>query len=313
MSHNYKAGSYSIELYEIGDYSIIGDGTNNTSLISHPSSVKRVVLGSNVVSIEDEAFGGCSSLTSVYIPESVTSIGFGAFSICTSLTSINIPNSVVSIGVYAFILCSSLTSVIIPNSVTSIGEGAFANCSGLTSVVLPSSATISSNAFVEAGLPIIDGVIYSRGDVSGLTVGNYTLDGIGLLTFYLNGNSYSPDNRVEVFRCDTSRSGDLIIPSTIGYNGVTYNVTSIGNYTFYGCSSLTSINIPESVTSIGNSTFTDCRSLSSISSLNPTAPTLFGSVTNIPANGTLHIKSGATGYDVWLSKLPEGWTIVEDL
>ena len=42
------------------------------------------------------------------------------------------------------------------------------------------------------------------------------------------------------------------------------SVTSIGNYAFEYCSSLTSINIPEGITSIGDSAFRGCSSLTNI-------------------------------------------------
>ena len=61
-----------------------------------------------------------------------------------------------------------------------------------------------------------------------------------------------------------SYSGAVVIPASITYNDKTYSVTSIGDYSFLSCSSLTSVTIPESVTTIGNGAFQGCGSLISV-------------------------------------------------
>ncbi|MDE7079605.1 MAG: leucine-rich repeat domain-containing protein, partial [Clostridia bacterium] len=80
-----------------------------------------------------------------------------------------------------------------------------------------------------------------------------------------NGIRYSlKDGKAIVVRQSTTISGAKVIPSQITYKGTTYRVTSIGEYAFYDCSSLISIEIPSSVTSIGKYAFYGCSSLTSI-------------------------------------------------
>ena len=105
------------------------------------SGLTSAIIGNSVKSIGESAFDSCSGLTSVTIGNSVKSIGEGAFRYCSGLTSVTIPNSVTFIGEDAFSDCSGLTSVTIPNAVISIGYGAFSDCSGLTSVTIGNSVT----------------------------------------------------------------------------------------------------------------------------------------------------------------------------
>ncbi|MBQ6828989.1 MAG: leucine-rich repeat domain-containing protein, partial [Thermoguttaceae bacterium] len=106
------------------------------------------VVPDGVETIQNGAFCGVESLTSVAFPPGLKTLGDDAFLGCRSLTSVEFPDGLQRIGKEAFTHCSSLTSVVFPNGLQTLGESAFWECSSLTSVVFPASLlTIGDEAF----------------------------------------------------------------------------------------------------------------------------------------------------------------------
>ena len=83
----------------------------------------------------------------------------------------------------------------------------------------------------------------------------YNFSGTNAIVTYCGNNSTS--NKY-------AYTGSVDIPKTVTYEGTTYSVTSISNEAFRWCSSLISVNIPNSVTAISTYVFNDCSSLSTI-------------------------------------------------
>ncbi len=88
---------------------------------------------------------------------------------------------------------------------------------------------------------------------------DFVIDNLG---YIINGDG----NTVTLAGYDNSNElvGELIIPATVTNNNITYSVTSIGEYAFEYCTSLTSVTIPKGVTSIGQYAFTNCKRLTSV-------------------------------------------------
>ena len=240
-------------------------GGNYSGDIVIPSEITHNNVTHSVTSIGNDAFEGCSGLTSITIPNSVTRIGSYAFRYCLGLTSVTIPNSVTSIGDYAFNRCEGLTSVTIPNSVTSIGNYAFLESFRLTSVTIPNSVTsIGGYAFRDCyGLKEVH--INDLSAWCNISFNEYTNNPLYYAkNLYLNGKLVT----------------NLVIPN---------DVKEIKNYAFVHCDGLTSITIPNSVTSIGNSAFAYCDGLTCI--------TIPNSVTSI-GNRAFEICSGLTSVTI---------------
>ena len=131
---------------------------------------------------------------------------------------------------------------------------------------------------------------------------------------YYSITSASEPFTVEVTNNGTYTLTSVVIPSSVEYNGITYAVTSIGqgasggygNGAFYGCTSLSSISIPNSVTSIVHGAFAGCSSLTSITipkSVTDIGKTLSGGTsrgpvfTYCPALTSIVVEEGNPIYD----------------
>ena len=110
--------------------------------------ITSIEIPSNVTTLGDCVFQGCSGLTSLTLPAGITEIGSYAFYHCSGLTSLTLPDGITEIGDDAFKGCSGLTSLTLPDGITEISNGAFSGCSGLTSLNLPAGITeIGFSAF----------------------------------------------------------------------------------------------------------------------------------------------------------------------
>lgn len=105
--------------------------TSSNTLVNGCS---KTIVPESVTRIGNQAFSGCSGLTSIVIPKNVTNIGYSAFSSCNNLSSVVIPEGVTSLEMYLFSDCTSLTSITLPKGLRTVEYAALENCSNLKSI-----------------------------------------------------------------------------------------------------------------------------------------------------------------------------------
>lgn len=282
-------GAYSSAAGRIGYFFVDGDGRGAV-----PASLKKVtvtggkigdhafdscgyieevVLSGNLISVGNYAFADCYNLRIVTMPQSIREIGDYAFSGCKSLFSAALPKELRTIGTYAFEQCYAMKSVTLPETLTLIGDMAFDGCyhlyrvynnSALHVVCGGDDGTVGKYALsvAPAGkeIPVtdIDGVEFTLADDGNAYVTDYTGDSDKITmprSVYLNRRNFTSYKIADLLFCNSDNAGKVKV---IDFGDA---VTSIGNYSFFDCSALTSISVGVKIERIGNWAFYGCNSL----------------------------------------------------
>ena len=265
------------ELKNISKYAFAGCG-----------SLTSVDIQGKIETISDYAFQNCSSLKTFTMPVSVTSILKDAFSGCTGLQKvivkdiaswcrINFTSSLSNPLYYAKHLYSDdeteITVLKIPYGVRRIGDYAFCNVEGFSKIYvfdnIYNAIEIGNNTFSNSSYTWTDLYVPNRcieyyKKNSNWNKFKFIID-YRIVSNNIEYSINSGYNTVEVIKNnDYDYEGEVVIPSSIVFEGQEFIVTSIGHYAFQNCSGLTSVTIPNSVTSIGYYAFYGCKGLTSV-------------------------------------------------
>ncbi len=249
-------------------------------------------LPDGLTSIGPYAFCNCRKLSgTLNIPTGITSISDHAFYSCQFSGNFVVPNQVTSIGNSAF-YSNDFTSVTIHDNVTFLGHCAFAHCVSLTTVNYnakncETDADPSSGGAGVFGDLYSDGAVFNignnvqnfklyemlyRSNISQLNVGS-SIKSFGNTTFGIvdnclskiyvdKGNStFTSRDKTETKECNVlvdKTSKTLLLGSSNGGDMSNLNITTIGGYAFYSCTSLTSIKFPSTLQRIEDSAFDGC-------------------------------------------------------
>lgn len=249
---------------------------NILSLSGHATSTSKTIAFlsmknlqqatfSNLTSIGQNAFRGCTGLTTIKGIDNVTTLGSYTFASCTALTTCgNTENQVeflkvTTIPSSAFISCSAMTTASFPIAET-INTKAFNGCTNLSTLYAPKAILKANDA------------INTCANLTDVTLGIETLT-------------------KDIFSAAQASLKTLSLPKATTINGnfqqadVVYSalttlsiskVSNIGDYAFSGCYNLNNLNLPQqtlvksnnkysNTTTIGQYAFQQCIGLSSIS------------------------------------------------
>ncbi len=241
--------------------------TSTEGVFTGLKNLKEIVIPNNIKSLG--TFKDCSSLTDVVLPLTLNSIPPSCFEGCEMLINVVMPSAIASIPDKCFMGCASLKEMKLPDTILTIGNYAFSDCSTLIRIDLPSGLnSIYSYAFQNC-------VSLSSVDFPGTlkSIGNYSFLSCTSLKSLIINSGVQVGGHAFKF-CSSIESVYLGNNSSYGSYCFAYNTclgqvkmeegVSAGSFMFYGCRSLSSIELPLDMTSIPNGMFQLCCNINTI-------------------------------------------------
>ncbi len=237
-------------------------GTKAFMNCSSLGKTARIILPSEITTINANTFEGCVSMAAPVIPVKVKTIGANAFFGCSSTTfdKISIPDSVTTIGNSAFEGCSNLSTITFAlEGCTTIGDRTFANCTKLSAATLPTTELTKVGAYAFENCKALTSITLpttinqTTNKVKTFTLGIGAFSGCSSLTNVTLSSGITVINNELFLNCYSL--GSVELPEA---------VTSIGDNAFSGCSSIASVTIPGGVTRLGKAAFFNCDALTSV-------------------------------------------------
>lgn len=184
-----------------------------------------------ITTLSDDAFNGCTNLTSIRLPKALKAIGARSFKGCEKLTQLALPTGLITIGEEAFCGCKTLGDMILPTNLKAIETGTFRDCAAFTSVDLPISVTsIGNEAFAGCtGLKAFStktfrpDIIMMGTDVfKDIELERATLTAIqGTKTYFSSAPQWSDFGKIKELR---ERSGGQFATLEVGKTYYIYNI-----------------------------------------------------------------------------------------
>jgi hypothetical protein len=238
------------------------------------SGLESIIIPDSVTSELYQVCLGCSNLHTATIGSSVSKIYTNAFKDCTNLTSVLIKDGVTEISNNSFVNCTSLTSISIPHSVSAM-DSVFDRCTNLSEIIADAKwGDVTPSYWYPPTTPYSWGapnatITWARGYpaikiINGSSVVKYT-DNIGEASNIVHNGSSGDRYYVEISgNTVTSVGGFANSQYLYGMSMNADSITAIADGACYGCYNLATVEIGASVSSIGNFSFANCTSLSTI-------------------------------------------------